>query len=87
MKYVSTPNSSAYNVSETLNIDNSYIIYQEDAPPDLKVVSWPKGNHFDDSGFLKYYAYDRNGGQNSLLYIVERGIDSENEVSTVWRRQ
>ena len=87
MKYASTPDSSAYNVSGKLDIDNSNIIYQEDAPPDLRVVSWPKGKDFDDSEFLKYYAYDKNGGQNSVLYIVENGIDPGNEVSTLRRRQ
>ena len=65
----------------------SSIIYQEDAPPDLKVVSWSERKYFDDSDFLKYYAYDKNGGQNSVLYVVENGIDPENEVSTLQRRQ
>ena len=87
MKYASTPYSSAYNVSGKLDIDNPNIIYQEDAPLDLKVVSWPQGKDFDDSDYLKYYAYDKNGGQNSILYIVENGIDPRNEVSTLRRRQ
>ena len=83
MKYASTPNSAAYNVSGKLNIDSSDIIYQEDAPPDLKVVSWPDDRDLDNSDFLKYYAYDKNGGQSSVIYVVENGIDPENEVSTL----
>lgn len=65
----------------------SSIIYQEDAPPDLKVVSWSERKYFDDSDFLKYYAYDKNGGRDSVLYVVENGIDPGNEVSTLQRPQ
>ena len=83
MKYASTPSSAAYNVSVKLNIDSSDIIYQEDAPPDLKVVSWPKDKDLGNSDFLKYYAYDKNGGQSSIIYVVENGIDPKNEVSTL----
>ena len=83
MKYASTPESAAYNVSGKLNIDISDIIYQEDAPPDLKVVSWPNKKELNNSHFLKYYAYDKNGGQSSVIYVVENGIDPKNDVSTL----
>ena len=83
MKYASSPNLAAFNVSGELNIDNSDIVYQKNAPPDLKVVSWRDDKALHDSDFLKYYAYDKNGGQNSVIYIVENGIDPENEVSTL----
>ena len=78
--------SFAHNVSETLNIGNSNIVYQEDAPKDLKVVSWAEGKDFEDKN-LKYYAYDKTGGQDSVLYVVENGIDIDNEVSALRRRQ
>ncbi len=87
MKHASTPNSSAHKVSGYLNINEHDIIYQEDAPPDLKVVSWPDGKDFDDSDFLKYYAYDKSGGQSSVLYIIEDGINPQHEVSTLQRGQ
>ena len=87
MKHTSTPNSSAHKVSGYLNINEPNIIYQEDAPLDLKVVSWPDGKDFDGNDFLKYYAYDRRGGQSSALYIIDEGINSQHEVSTLQRRQ
>ena len=54
------------------------INYQKDPPDDLKVVSWAKGTQAKD---LNYYAYDRNGGQNVVLYVAEEGIDLQNPVS------
>ena len=86
MLNASIADSLAHNVSENLNIDKSNIVYQDDAPTDLKVVSWAKGRDFDDNS-LRYYAYDKTGGQNSVLYVVENGVDLENEVSALWRRQ
>ena len=86
MLNASIADSFAHNVSGNLNIDKSNIVYQDDAPTDLKVVSWAEGRDFDDDS-LKYYAYDKAGGQNSVLYVVENGVDLENEVSALWRRQ
>lgn len=82
----SIPESFSHNVSRNLGIDNSNIVYQEDAPKDLKVVSWAEGKDFDDNN-LKYYAYDKTGGQDSVMYILENGIDIDNEVSALRRRQ
>ena len=69
--------------SNVSNSDNSKLgkpsdlVYQIDAPPDLKVVSWPIASSLVD---LKYYTYDKNGGQNSVIYVVENGIDLQNPV-------
>ena len=80
------PDSFAHDVSGNSNIDNSNIVYQDDAPTDLKVVSWAEGKDYDDNS-LKYYAYDKTGGQDSVLYVVENGIDIDNKVSALRRRQ
>ena len=82
----SIPDWFAHNVSGNLDIDNSNIVYQDDAPTDLKIVSWAEGEDFDDNN-LKYYAYDKTGGRDSVLYVLENGIDIDNKVSALWRRQ
>ena len=51
--------------------------YQKDPPKDLKVVSWPPGKQDQD---LNYYAYERSGGKNVMLYVIEEGIDLRNSV-------
>lgn len=86
MMNASIPDSFAHNVSGKLNIDNPNIVYQDDAPTDLKVVSWAEGKDFDDNN-LNYYAYDKTGGQDSVLYVLENGVDLNNNVSARWRRQ
>lgn len=54
-------------------------IYQSDAPPDLKVVSWAP-----DVPFAKVdtYAYDSKSGGKAIIYLIENGIDGRNRVST-----
>ena len=82
MLNASIPDSFAHTVSGNLDIDSSNIVYQDDAPTDLKVVSWAEGKDFNDPS-LKYYAYDKSGGQYSVLYVVENGVDLANEVSAL----
>ncbi len=55
-------------------------VYQKDAPDALKVVSWPKDQGIEDVDDLDYYAYERNSGQHSAVYVVEEGIDPSNTV-------
>lgn len=52
-------------------------IYQPDAPPDLKVVSWAPSVQFDK---VKYYAYDPETSGESIIYVIENGIDGSNRV-------
>ena len=54
-------------------------IYQSDAPSDLKVVSWAPGVPFDRT---KAYAYDPGNGGDSIIYVIENGIDGHNRVTT-----
>ena len=82
----SNPASFAHNVSGSLDFDNSNIVYQDNAPTDLNVVSWAKGKDFGDQ-IPKYYAYDKTGGRDSVLYIVENGANLDIEVSASWRCQ
>ena len=51
---------------------------QKNAPPDLKVVSWPPGASFAD---LKYYQFDDRVGVTSDIYIIDEGIDAQSTVS------
>ena len=54
-------------------------IYQQDAPSDLKVVSWAPNVPL---GKTKSYAYDPEGGGEAVVYIIENGIDGRNHVIT-----
>ena len=51
---------------------------QDDAPSDLDVVSWARGEPFSS---LKGYAYDASAGLNTYVYIIENGIDPDHPVS------
>ena len=53
------------------------IIYQRDAPSDLKMVSWAPGH---PSGKFTSYAYDPEGGGQATIYLIENGIDGRNRV-------
>ena len=67
-----SPNTSLVNSGP-----NSGILYQSDAPSDLRVVSWAPGVPF---GNTKFYAYDPESGGESIIYIIENGIDGRNRV-------
>lgn len=54
-------------------------IYQRDAPPDLKVVSWAPDVPLGKS---KSYAYNPENGEGAIIYIIENGIDGRNRVMT-----
>lgn len=54
-------------------------IYQTNAPADLKVVSWAPGLPFEKT---RSYAYDSMSGAESVIYIIENGIDGRNRVCT-----
>ena len=77
----SSPNISN---SDSLSLEKpSDLVYQFDAPPDLKTVSWPRDRSLTD---LKYYTYDRGGGQNAVIYVLENGIDPQNTVRVLSQR-
>ena len=52
-------------------------IYQEDAPLDLRVVSWAPNMPL---GKTRSYAFDPEGGGEAVIYIIENGIDGRNPV-------
>lgn len=57
------------------------IIYQRDAPSDLKMVSWAPDH---PSRKLTSYAYDSEGGGQATIYLIENGIDGRNSVNYQW---
>ena len=71
--------------SEVLNISNpdlhvgDGIVYQSDAPSDLKVISWAPGVPL---GKTKAYAYDPLNGGEAVIYMIENGIDGRDSVIT-----
>ena len=69
--------------SEVLNATNpdlhvgDGIVYQPDAPSDLKVISWAPGVPL---GKTKAYAFDPRNGGKAVIYIIENGIDGRDSV-------
>ena len=79
---LSYPESSPAALLNQTGVDsglNAETIYQSDAPPDLRVVSWARGVPF---GNTRAYAFDPASGQQSVIYIIENGIDGRNRVNT-----
>ena len=73
--------SLSENINET-DIDSSLVsgtLFQPDAPPDLRVVSWAPGVPFGKS---KSYAYDAESSGESVIYLIENGIDERSRVNT-----
>ena len=66
-------------LSGNLNGTNAEIIFQPDAPSDLRVVSWAPRVPFGNS---KSYAYNAESSGQSVIYLIENGINSRSEVIT-----
>ena len=78
---VSDPEGSLSAVHNKTDVNSGLsagTIYQNDAPSDLKVVSWAPRVPF---GKTKSYAYDPGSGQ-SVIYLIENGVDGSNRVNT-----
>ena len=54
---------------------NETIIRQWNAPPDLRDISWPP---WKPATGLNSYAYNRAGGEDSYVYIIDSGLDPSN---------
>lgn len=73
-------------LSEDLNGTNavsgpfSGVVYQHNAPSDLRVVSWAPRVPF---GSVKSYAYDAESIEQSIIYLIENGIDERSRVTTL----
>ena len=60
------------------------IVYQSDAPSDLKVISWAPGVPL---GKTKAYAFDPRNGGKAVIYMIENGIDGRDSVITQLQAQ
>ena len=78
----SSPDPSVSEVMNTTNLDlhvGDGIVYQSDAPSDLKVISWAPGVPLAKT---KAYAFDPRNGGNAVIYMIENGIDGRDSVIT-----
>ena len=78
----SNPDQSKSDVFNVTNLDlrlGDGVVYQSDAPPDLKVISWAPGVPL---GKTKAYAYDPLNGGEAVIYMIENGIDGRDSVIT-----
>ena len=55
---------------------------QRDAPQDLDIVSWPPRKRLPLFGKLPWYYYDVARGVDTYIYIIDNGINQDNNVST-----
>ena len=55
---------------------------QTDAPQDLDIVSWPPRKKLPLFGKLPCYLYDVARGVDTYIYIIDNGINGDNDVST-----
>ena len=65
-----------FNGTRTFGV-NTGTIYQSDAPPDLKVISWAPGVPLRKS---RTFAYKSENVGKTTVYIIENGIDGRNRV-------
>ena len=79
---VSRPELSLGTPRDGINVETGIsaarTVYQSDAPSDLKVVSWAPDVPFRRS---KSYAYDPASGAESIVYVIENGIEGANRVN------
>ena len=54
---------------------------QGDAPQDLDIVSWPPRKRLPLFGKLPWYLYDVARGIDTYVYIIDNGINMDNDVS------
>ena len=77
--YPDQSNPEIFNVTDPdLHLGDG-VVYQSDAPSDLKVISWAPGVPL---GKTKAYAYDPLNGGNAVIYMIENGIDGRDSVIT-----
>ena len=77
----STPGDTFAGTSNSTIVDThlgAQTIYQTDAPLDLKVVSWAPGSLFST---VKSYAYSTASGKETIIYVIENGVDGRNRVN------
>lgn len=55
---------------------------QRDAPQDLDLVSWPPRKRLPVVGKMPCYVYDIARGIDTYIYIIENGINKDNDVRT-----
>lgn len=55
---------------------------QQDAPQDLDIVSWPPRKRLPFFGKLPWYLYDIARGIDTYIYIIDNGINKDNDVSS-----
>ena len=55
---------------------------QRDAPQDLDIVSWPPRKRLPLFGKLPWYLYDVARGVDTYIYIIDNGINQDNNVSS-----
>ena len=53
---------------------------QQDAPQDLKLVSWPPRKRLPVIGKIPSYRYDVAKGIDTYIYIIDNGINKDNAV-------
>lgn len=53
---------------------------QPGAPQDLDLLSWPPDKYLPWNGKMKGYAYDMWGGRNTFIYVIDNGINMNNDV-------
>ena len=58
------------------------ITLQSDALNDLKVTSQPRGIRLSDE-YLKGYYYDSTAGQDTMVYVIDTGVDEWIPVSNI----
>ena len=78
----SNPDQSNSEVFNATNLElhvGDGIVYQPDAPSDLKVISQAPGVPL---GKTKSYAYDPQNGAEAVIYMIENGIDGRKSVIT-----
>lgn len=66
-----------------VGFSSSYIL-ETNAPPELKIISQPMGVALDDKDYLGYYS-DSTAGQDTRVYVVEIGAQTNHEVSLIWQ--
>ena len=77
---VSDPAQSSFGIFNGTSVESGVdagIIYQSDAPLDLKVISWAPGVPLGKS---RTYAYKSETVGKTDVYIIENGIDGRNRV-------
>ena len=70
--------SSWSNGSIELLPSNDDVIFQEDAWPDLRVISWPEGVPFTD---IQSYAYSNSWDVKPIVYVIDEGLAPNDRVS------